>query len=310
MSILCKKFEELGDPPAKFKRLDMKVKAAAKRIANHGILALEIDTKTSELESNGLILRGLQIIWIICKKNQIDEDSVYLFGFNDMNKVRLVNGDLASMITEWEATLARCPKDALSEKHVLEPMFFSIIETHPPLAEAVFHYNSVGSDHVDHSYQYLMAESKRVIGKQTVNANRARMQQAIAAGPSSVKPLGAQKALAASEVVKPSPAAVVLGLAGPVQQTEKTKRNFDRSDAIERGLCFSFQNGKCNKKECTFTHELAKIASRARSPSPERPRSNRPCMFFPKGTCNKGASCPFKHEGTAAASLVGGAKTE
>lgn len=40
-------------------------------------------------------------------------------------------------------------------------------------------------------------------------------------------------------------------------------------------------------------------------PSKAKPKDNRdkstvPCLFFPKGTCNRGDSCPFSHEGPAA----------
>lgn len=305
MNILNKSFEELSDPPARFKRLDMKLKAAAKRIANHGILATEIDTKTSELENNNMILRGLQILWLIMRKNKIDEKSTYLFGFNDMNKVKLVNGDLLSMVTEWEATLARCPMGALNDKHILEPMFFALIEEHAPLAEAMFHYKSVGPDHPDRSYQYLMAEAKRVIERVTVDANRARVQQAIAAGPSSARPLGTAKALAAREnekVNQQPPTQPSSAAPAPLRNDNNNKRYYDRADVVARNLCFAFQNGKCNKKDCTFTHELAKEGTKPRSPSPTRkPISEIPCKFFLNGACTKGSSCPFSHNTPTAA---------
>ena len=38
----------------------------------------------------------------------IDIKSAHLFGFNDLNKVRLMNGDLHGMISQWQTTLARC----------------------------------------------------------------------------------------------------------------------------------------------------------------------------------------------------------
>jgi hypothetical protein len=138
MEILSKTFEELGEPGKGKVNLDAKLKSGIKKIAGHGQIAADIDQMTGDLFNEGKILRGRQIVHKIMKLNMIDVKSAHLFGFNDLNKVRLLNGDLRGMVSSWETTLARC-QTYLDEESILHPMFFKLIESHPPLAEGIAH---------------------------------------------------------------------------------------------------------------------------------------------------------------------------
>jgi len=300
MSILTITFEQAGVVPRKFKRLDMKLKAAIKRVIKHGLLATNIDTRTSQLEDLDQILRGLQILVMVREANRIDQKSAHLFGFNDMNTIKLVEGDLASMMANWEATLARCGGN-LDEESILQPMLYGLIEHFTPIAPSIDYYNRIEPNHVDKSYQYLVNACKTYINNSLVRVNRAAIQQVIATGNVKAKPLGKSNGATASiDEIKEGTGNTGVAKGAP----GATRHVFDKSDAIARKLCFDFQNGECKLPpgECTFKHEIAKKA-RPRSPSPPRPRgpprpkSEVPCRFFPKGTCTSGENCEFKHDG-------------
>ena len=79
LEVLTKSFNELEVIPPKFKRLDAKLKAAIKRVANHGLLANDIDTRTSDLEKQGKILSGRQIAHMLKEANEIDGQSEHLY---------------------------------------------------------------------------------------------------------------------------------------------------------------------------------------------------------------------------------------
>ena len=305
MSVLVTSFDDLGGIPPKFTRLDMKLKAALKRIADHGILATDIDTKTSELEKVDLILRGMQILWLIKEANKVDEKSAHLFGFNDMNKVRLIGDDLAGMIATWEATLERC-QGCLDTEHILQPMLYGLIERYEPLRPAVEYYDRIEPDDPDKSYAFLLNACKKLINKRVVTVNRGQVQQVIASGNAVAKPLNGQKmfpstSAAGQEVAQGGSSPTGESLAG-ISPLRIERNLFDKTDAIARKLCFAFQNGKCTKKagECIFGHEPAKKAQSRRkgSPSPNRgPKSESPCIFFSKGMCNAGDRCEYNHSG-------------
>ena len=91
--------------------------------------------------------------------------------------------------------------------------------------------------------------------------------------------------------------------------TSTAKPKFDKSDAIARGLCFAYQEGKCTSGDnCTFKHELAqKSAAKERTASPppksgpRLPISQVQCMFEKNGACRAGAKCKFMHSENKAA---------
>jgi hypothetical protein len=185
---------------------------------------------------------------------------------------------------------------------------------HPELTAMIDYYNRCDPDHPDKTYDYLLEGCKKVINKIIINDNRNKVKQTIAAGNVVTKPLGkANGLLAAGGPVQEAPVADKSrgsqnsGTPG----VEKNKNNFDKTDAITRKLCFAFQKGECPNAagDCNFTHELAKQARpRTRSPpkgGPRLPKSQVPCMWFPKGTCRAGDSCEYSHGGATAATAAG-----
>jgi hypothetical protein len=235
----------------------------------------------------------------------IDVKSAHLFGFNDMNKVRLINGDLRGMISQWEITLARC-QIPLDEETILHPMLFTLIEDHPPLAQGIAHYKRMEPNDPNRSYGYLLMLCKKEIELDMLGNNRDLIQAAIAAGNSS-----APKPVKTGAVAEVDPTALALAATenngkGNRQRGNNKGGTFDREDARERGLCFGFQSGKCQavdgKCPAGFKHELAK---KRRSPTPPRKGKGKggdtskiPCKFFTTGECIWGDGCTFLHQGT------------
>jgi hypothetical protein len=303
MDILNSTFEELGNPGVGMNNLDAKVKSGVKKIANHGQIASDIDQLTGDLDKRGRILRGRQIVHKIMTNCQIDVKSAHLFGFNDMNKIRLINGDLRGMVSLWETTLARC-QVPLDEESILHPMFFKLVERHPPMSEYIGHYKLMDKDDPNRSYQYLLKCAKKVIELEMFDQNREDIQAAIAAGgnPNGKSP----KTAAVAETVKEN--APALPAEARPEKTKTTGASFDKDDAVARGLCFAFQEGNCKavggKCPHGFKHELAK---KKRPPTPPRKgrgkgdTSKIPCKFFPQGTCIWGEECPFSHDSKAKA---------
>jgi hypothetical protein len=299
MSVLVKSFEELGEIPKHFKRLDIKLKAAVKRLVHSGLFAQAIDTRASNLEKNGLILRGIQIVSMIKSDMEVDQKSEHLYGFKDMNSVRLVGDDLAGMVSEWEATLART--SGLDEQQVLQPMLYGLIEKFAPLKPAIEHYDRNLNEQ---NYQYLLNACKKEVKLRLVKDNRANVELAIHNGQGSKTKLSKNAGAVgeADDSGLPAPTAKTKAKAKAKSKVGQ-QPNFDRADAIERGLCFAFQKGQCplSEADCTFSHQAAKKSNdRTRSPSPPKlapgtDRSKLPCFFFSKGKCSKGDSCEFSH---------------
>ena len=222
-----------------------------------------------------------------------------------MNAIRLVEGDLASMISLWESTLAKC-NGILDREMILQPMLFGLIRYHPPLAPALNHYGLVESDDPDKSYEFLLKACKRIIAKQVVDDNRTKVQKDLEAGIRTGQKTKAPTG-AAGQVVEQPTGGFGKGFGAPAPTPGKTY--FDKADAIERKLCFNFQDGKCPlpEGECLFAHKLAKKA-RPRSPSPSRgageprlPKNQVQCMYERRGSCRSGAACEFKHTKPSAA---------
>ena len=59
--------------------------------------------------------------------NAIDDESEHLFGFEDMNAIRLNDNDLMGFILIWESTLARVD-GVLDKDMILKPMWFGLIK--------------------------------------------------------------------------------------------------------------------------------------------------------------------------------------
>jgi hypothetical protein len=307
MEILTKSFEDLADPGPGKANLDAKLKSGVKKIANHGQIATDIDQMSGDLFKEGKILRGRQIVHKIMQENMIDKKSAHLFGFNDLNKVKLINGDLRGLVSSWETTLARC-QVALDEESILHPMFFKLIENHPPLAEGVAHYKRMDSEDPNRSYGYLLKIAKKEIENDLLDGNRATIQAAIATG-GSVPNKGNKMAVLAEEDIGATalPCGTPAGKGDKGRNRETNKgTTFDREDASERGLCFAFQTGNCKAVEgkCPggFKHELAK-KKRHPTPPPTRGRgkggdtSKIPCRFFANGNCIWGDGCTYSHIG-------------
>jgi hypothetical protein len=298
MEVLSKTFGELGETGENMVTLDAKLKSGVKKIANHGQIATDIDQLTGDLDKRGVILRGRQIVHKIMTNCQIDVKSAHLFGFNDMNQIRLINGDLRGMVSMWETTLARCMVP-LDEETILHPMFFKLVEKHPPLAEDVGHYRRTEKDDPDRSYQFLLKSAKKAIEHELFDRNRQDVQAAIAAGGNpNGKPL---KTAAVAEEEQSNATALAATEKKAKAKTPNTA--FDKTEALDRGLCFGFQSGQCKavggKCPNGYKHELAK---KKRSSSPplkgrgKGDRSKTPCSFFAKGNCIWGDKCEFSHE--------------
>ena len=291
--------------------LDAKLKSGVKRIANHGLIASDIDQLTGDLDKQGKILRGRQIVHKIMTNCQIDVKSAHLFGFNDMNKIRLVNGDLRGMVSMWETTLARCHVP-LDEETILLPMFFKLIEKHPPLAEDIAHYKRADKDDPDRSYQFLLRSAKKVIELEMFDRNREDIQAAIASGGSPHGKPPKPAAVAEESPAKPTALAAESKASSPSQSGAP----FDKEDALKRGLCFAFQTGNCKavggKCPDGYKHELAKKKRPLTPPRKGKGKgdtSKTPCKFFAEGTCIWGEECAFSHEAKPA-SVAKAATTE
>ena len=304
LEVLTKSFDELGYVSKKFKRLDAKLKAGVKRVASHGLLGNDIDTKTSELEKRGLILRGRQLVHMIKVYNDIDDESEHLFGYEDMSVIRLVGNDLAGFISLWESTLARVD-GSLDRETILRPMLYNIIKDFAPIAGALNYYKMLTKGHEDRTYAYLIRVCKTYIKTNAATANRAKVQKDLEAGLSAPKASKGAVAAAGSPVQqRPNDdGETANALAAKVKGPKKAK-TFDEQDARSRKLCFAFQDGLCTLGDnCIYGHEKAKPYKRPQSPPAERPararkpRSEIPCGFWSKGTCRGGDKCEFKHEG-------------
>ena len=84
MSILTITFEQAGVVPRKFKRLDMKLKAALKRVIKHGLLATNIDTRTSQLEDLDQLFPFLTLyVQILIALEKQHEFAIVTMGLED-----------------------------------------------------------------------------------------------------------------------------------------------------------------------------------------------------------------------------------
>ena len=127
--------------------------------------------------------------------------------------------------------------------------------------------------------------------------NRGDIQAAIAGGNPNER--GTKTAVVAEEDRAHAPALAAAETAG---KGRAQGAPFDKDDALERGLCFGFQSGKCKavggKCPNGFKHELAK---KGRAASPPRKgvgkgdTSKVPCRFFSQGSCLWGEKCTYSH---------------
>jgi len=68
----------------------------------------------------------------------------------------------------------------------------------------------------------------------------------------------------------------------------------------DRGLCYDFAKGRCNRTSCRFLHDQASGGQRdvSISDSPRHQVTNNLCLDFSRGRCHRSA-CRFSHDSQA-----------
>ena len=85
-------FEDLGDPSAEWESIEAKLAADPSTILKRDICR-RISLKIDEAAKRGDMLSGRQILWLIYKEYELEEDMGSLIGIEDLMGVSLVGGD-------------------------------------------------------------------------------------------------------------------------------------------------------------------------------------------------------------------------
>ena len=218
----------------------------------------------------GTHARGRQALLMIHKHFSTSRKHGAVYDIEDLMAVTLVNDDLRSFITRWDAVIA----GMTSEPDVMwkQAYFHNAIKNFKPLSHDLAVYDRTPEGEPNRSYYFLMKAGRDYLERKRLE----KMRQA------TKKSLSGRKDAAAAT---PRPLSTGKGV----------------------GICYDFQAGKCTRgKDCKYKHEKIekgkggkKGKPRSNSRTPSRSLSpgsrNQVCKFWKAGKCHRGNECAFQH---------------
>ena len=253
----------------KFVTLDAKLMSSLTNICD-GDFARQLDIFKEAQAKTGTHARGRQALLMIHKHFSTSRKHGAVYDIEDLMAVTLVNDDLRSFITRWDAVIA----GMTSEPDVMwkQAYFHNAIKNFKPLSHDLAVYDRTPEGEPNRSYDFLMKAARDYLERKRLE----KMRQA------TKKSLSGKKDAAAAT---PRPSSVGKGT----------------------GICYDFLAGKCTRgKDCKYKHEKTekgkggkKGKPRSTSRTPSRSMSpgsrNQVCKFWKAGKCHRGSECAFQH---------------
>ena len=250
-------------------------------------------------------MRGRELLRLIIKYYQTNRTADAVYNLTDLQKVRIVRGNIEGFQSTWTMVLSGMRKQP--DEDILELLYYERVESFQGIAEDIAHYNRLheGSGG-DRSYFFLFNAVQRHLQR----TRQRTVREAIS--------------LSLGDAGKPA----APGAKGDQEGGGKGKIKGDSS-----AVCRYFAAGNCTKgAECKFKHVIGnsqgnkgegkKGRNKDQRSNYKRPGSatrggdGRPsdnggrapsdtgrrdvCRMFQQGQCKWGAKCKFKHSKLAA----------
>ena len=163
-------FEKLAVSGPRFYRLDVLLATWFLKYAK-GIFKTELNLKAYEITQGYYapdgtwmpqeLIKGRQILWLLNDDLKKDEDVAIIFNVLHLINCDLKDGErniagLQNFIARWHDILGGL--DEQPTESMKRTLFHKQFSKVPDLREVIYHFDYVGKDHPDHSYDYLLTE--------------------------------------------------------------------------------------------------------------------------------------------------------
>ena len=124
------------------------------------------------------LLNGRQIYWLLIKHLATAEDLIQVYELADLQKV-VWHGDehIETFLTQW-LNISRNLRDTLSDA-TLSSLLLIQLKKSTELKSDIDHYNRVGVDHKDHSYEFLLNCLRLRVNLRRQEINQEKQQEAV-----------------------------------------------------------------------------------------------------------------------------------
>ena len=274
--------------PGKFVTLDTKLLEAL-TTCSRGELARDILIYKETEAAKDVAVRGRQVLYLFDQYFKTNEEVGSLYSVEDLLKVRLINDDLSTFLSNWESVMSGLSHTP--DETTLRDIFLRELRQSKRLKYDLEIYDRAKEGSDQHTYAFLKNSIREMLTRERKRKNRDRIARShgdkygAAASPRSTSPSHRGGRERSQSPRSPRPRSPSRGRS---QSPNKSRT------PSPKGVCYDFLKGTCKRgKNCPFLHK-----KRSLSPGGQRTpkKINKTCKFWKLGTCTKGDKCRFQHK--------------
>ena len=249
--------------PGKFVTLDTKLLEAL-TTCSRGELARDILIYKETEAAKDVAVRGRQVLYLFDQYFKTNEEVGSLYSVEDLLKVRLINDDLSTFLSNWESVMSGLSHTP--DETTLRDIFLRELRQSKRLKYDLEIYDRAKEGTDQHSYAFLKNSIKEMLVRERKRKNRDRIARShgdkygAAASPRSTSPShrGGRERSQSPRGSRPrSPSR------GRSQSPNKSRT------PSPKGVCYDFLKGTCKRgKNCPFLHKKRSLSPR-RTKDPE-----------------------------------------
>ena len=235
--------------PGKFVTLDTKLLEAL-TTCSRGELARDILIYKETEAAKDVAVRGRQVLYLFDQYFKTNEEVGSLYSVEDLLKVRLINDDLSTFLSNWESVMSGLSHTP--DETTLRDIFLRELRQSKRLKYDLEIYDRAKEGSDQHSYAFLKNSIKEMLVRERKRKNRDRIARShgdkygAAASPRSTSPShrGGRERSQSPRGSRPrSPSR------GRSQRPNKSRT------PSPKGVCYDFLKGTCKRgKNCPFLH--------------------------------------------------------
>jgi hypothetical protein len=170
------KVSDLDSPgAAEYVMLDFKLAEGMDKMLTNGgekskRLKQKVDLQMEAATREGKILKGRQIVWMVCESFKTHDRSDLLFTFDHLAQVEVRNHDLHDFMIQWNHVLDNMGHNSISQL-MLGGVFFRKIQRENALFLALNAYEHYPESHPEKTYQWLLGRVEAVTKVQEQRKN-------------------------------------------------------------------------------------------------------------------------------------------
>ena len=114
-----------------------------------------INLKMEETSRRGKVLKGRQMVWMVCESFKTFDQTELIYGFDHLSQLKITNHDLHAFVVSWNHVLENMGDNAMSEK-MLRDVFYRKINSDKELAYDLNRYERMKEGTGEKTYAFLV----------------------------------------------------------------------------------------------------------------------------------------------------------